>query len=158
MTASDFLPALRWLALAAALPLAAPVHAEPATDLTFAELFQLPVGPTGLTPQQRLLQLRGQPVRMSGYRVGDSQTTAGVFILAPRPLALGDADESLADDLPAAVVFVHGVPAGALPATSRRVRISGLLDIGARDEADGRVSALRLLMVPGRDHIELLEP
>lgn len=122
-----------------------PAWAESAApqDLAFRDLFQLPVGPQGLVPTQRLLQLNGQVVRMLGYRVKvpADQAVPELLLLAPVPLQLGDEDDSLADDLPPQVVFVHGAD---LPSAPGLLRVQGRLELGARDEADGHVSTVRI--------------
>lgn len=118
------------------------------TDLKFRELFNVPVGPRGLEPSQKLLRLDGRPVRIVGYMVDQEQMRS--FILAPLPLKLGDEDESLADDLPAGVVFVH-------PATGDNrgykhfpglLELTGILSVGSFAEADDRVSTVRLMLDP----------
>ncbi|MEY2632510.1 MAG: hypothetical protein RIR00_1164 [Pseudomonadota bacterium] len=113
-------------------------------DLAFRDLFRLPVGPKGLEPSAKLVQLNGQIVRMLGYpvKVPADQAVPGLVLLAPFPTQLGDEDDSLADDLPPQVVFVHGAD---LPATPGLLRVQGRLELGARDEADGHVSTVRIL-------------
>jgi hypothetical protein len=118
------------------------------TDLKFREMFELPVGPRGLQPSQKMLGLDGQRVRMVGYMV--EQETPRSLILAPLPLKLGDEDESLADDLPPSVVFIH-FPLGEnadLHHVPGLLELVGTLSIGGFPEADGRVSAVRLTLVP----------
>lgn len=146
-------PLLLGLALAAPLlPHTLAQAAEPAmaaTDLTFREFYQRPVGPRGLAPTPRLLGLDGQRVRLLGYMARQSEATAGVFILAPLPVTMGDEDESYADDLPAAAVYVHlaGRDAEAAPAwRPGLLAVSGTLQVGAADEPDGRKSMVRLLL------------
>ncbi|HEY9067324.1 MAG TPA: hypothetical protein VIO33_20240, partial [Burkholderiaceae bacterium] len=71
-------------------------------------------------------------------------------ILAPLPVTLGDEDESYADDLPAGVVYLH-YPEADTQGLARTVArcagpasVAGRLEVGARAEADGRVSFVRL--------------
>jgi hypothetical protein len=72
------------------------------------------------------------------------------FILAPLPLKLGDEDESFADDLPPAVVFVHFTTQQ--DRVSRHIpgllELTGTLSVGNFAETDGRVSAVRLTVDP----------
>ena len=128
-----------------------PPARAPAVDLKFRDFFTLPIGPTGLTPSPRLLSLAGQRVRIVGYMARQEQPTAGIVILAPLPVVLGDEDESYADDLPAATLYVH------LPEAERArsvayapglVSFTGVLQLGATSEADGRVSFVRLQLDP----------
>ena len=125
-----------------------PQFASAITDLKFREMFKLPVGPKGLEPSPKLLRLDGRPVRIVGYMVDQEQMRS--FILAPLPLRLGDEDESLADDLPPGVVFVH-------PATGDNrgykhipglLELTGILSVGSFAEADDRVSTVRLMLDP----------
>ena len=127
-----------------------PLPALPAevTDLKFRELFTLPIGPRGLTPSAKLIALAGKRVRMVGYMAKQETPLAGLFILSPLPVLMGDADDSLADDLPASAVFVHVDAAGEAPVPyfSGLLRLTGTLQLGAFDEADGHVSAVRLML------------
>jgi hypothetical protein len=115
-------------------------------DLKFREMFQLPIGPRELMPSEKLLRLDGRRVRMVGYMV--DQKTMRSFILAPLPLKLGDEDESLADDLPPGVVFIHFAEedTAALRHIPGLLELTGTLRIGNFVESDGRVSAVRLTL------------
>jgi hypothetical protein len=115
-------------------------------DLKFREMFDLPVGPRGLEPSEKLLRLDGRRVRMIGYMV--EQEVMRSFILAPLPLKLGDEDESLADDIPPCVVFVHFSAEGnrVLHHVPGLLEFTGMLSIGNFAEADGRVSTVRLTL------------
>ena len=127
---------------------AAPPSAAVTTDLKFDEMFRLPVGARGLEPSPKLLQLDGRRVRMIGYIVDQEHMRS--FILAPLPLKLGDEDESLADDLPPGVVFVHhGVQSDRIfHHIPGLLELTGILSIGGFPEADGRVSTVRLTLDP----------
>ena len=128
---------------------AAAWSAHGVTDLRFHEMFRMPAGPRGLEPSQKLLQLDGRRVRIVGYMVDQEQMRS--FILAPLPLRLGDEDESLADDLPSGVVFVH--PAAPDDRRHKHVpgllELTGILSVGSFAEADDRVSTVRLTLDPG---------
>ena len=142
-TKRKILAALLALAGAAALAQEAPA------DLKFRDFFKLPIGPLGLEPTARLLQLQGQQVRLLGYRVkqDEADATAGLFLLTPLPITLGDEDERFADDLPATTIYIHFDPAGPVPPYQRGlIAVTGRLEIGAQAEEDGRQSALRLRM------------
>ena len=118
-------------------------------ELRFSEMFQRPVGPKGLEPSARLLALDGLAVRLVGYMASTEVPMAGRLILSPLPTALGDEDEPLADDLPAQAVFVHlSGPAAlhAVPNYSGLIQLQGRLSVGTRDEPDGHLSSVRLLL------------
>jgi len=127
----------------------AAVAAVPPADLKFEEFYQHPVGPYGLQPSARLLALDGQRVRIVGYMVDEQEPTPGVFKLTPVPVQLAEQEDGPADDLPGATVFVHLAPADAsrsLPFQSGLLELVGRLELGAREEADGRVAYVRLLL------------
>ena len=79
----------------------------PAIDLKFFEFFKMPIGPRGLQPTEKLVGLDGKRVRILGYMAKQEQSAAGMFLLTPLPVSMGDEDEGLADDLPPSTVFVH---------------------------------------------------
>lgn len=110
----------------------------------------MPVGPEGLEPSEKLLSLGQQPVSMIGYVVSQTPVVPGRMILSPLPITIGEQDESLADDLPPTVVYVHFDPASEViqklldqPAGTL-VKVHGILSFGQQEEADGRVSSIRL--------------
>jgi len=141
------------IAAAFLLVLAAPVLAatvlaagEPAT-LRFDEMYRTPVGPAGLEPTARLLSLQGQRIRISGFMVRTETPTVGTLILAPSPLEGPHGEDGPADDLPPQIVHVHFTrsESGAPPAwTPQRLTYEGRLELGPLEEADGRVSHVRV--------------
>ena len=118
------------------------------SDLKFRELYRMPLGPRGLELSERARALNGKRVRMVGYMVEQEITPRGGFILSPLPVMIGDEDESLADDLPPSVVFVHLDEAFASPLSFMPglLHFTGTFSVGPREEADGRVSSLRLTL------------
>ncbi len=121
------------------------------TDLRFRDFFALPIGPRGLVPSERLLALAGQPVRVIGYMVRQEQPSAGILIVAPLPVVLGDEDESFSDDLPVTALYVHLADADrerGVPWMPGLLSFTGVLQLGAMSEADGRMSFVRLLLDP----------
>lgn len=139
------------LAPPAALAVSPALGAPPpgVEELRFADFFRRPVGPAGLEPSARLLALAGQPVRIVGYMAAAELPMAGRMVLAPLPVELGDEDEHLADDLPPQAVFVHlSGPAAerTLPNYRGLLALTGRLEIGPREEPDGHVSTVRLLL------------
>lgn len=122
---------------------------EGVVDLRFSDMFRLPVGAMGLESSAKLLSLAGKPVRLVGYMASVELPMAGRLVLAPLPVALGDEDESLADDLPVTAVFVHLSATCAervVPNLRGLVQFIGTLQLGAQDEPDGHVSSVRLLL------------
>lgn len=120
------------------------------TSIKFGEFFQMPVGPYGLEPSEKLLALDGKRVRLVGYVVREEEPLPGRFLLSPLPVSIGDEDESLADDLPPTTVFVHlqGVKERIVPYIAGLIKLTGVLEVGAEEEAGGRVSTVRLVLDP----------
>ena len=119
-------------------------------ELKFRDFFVLPVGPKGLTPSKRLLDLSGRRVRISGYMVRQDKPVEGMFILSPLPVALADEDEGLSDDLPPSSIFVHlaaSEDASTAPFVAGLLSVTGVLELGASPEADGRLSFVRLRLL-----------
>jgi hypothetical protein len=119
------------------------------TELKFGEFFKMPIGPRGLDASAKLLALAGTSVRIIGYMARAETPVAGMFILTPLPVSLGDEDESLSDDLPASALFVHLDPAMAqlpLPYYPGLLQLTGTLALGPLDEIDGHVSTVRLVL------------
>ena len=144
--------ALRPSQIPAALAVRAMLPPPPAgvTDIKFGEMIRMPIGPAGLEPTDKLLALAGRRVRMVGFMVRQDNATPGSFILSPVPVALGDEDESLSDDLPPTAVFVHFEDrlARPVPYAGGLLHMSGTLEVGAKDEGDGHVSSYRLRLDP----------
>jgi hypothetical protein len=121
------------------------------TDLKFRDFFALPIGPRGLVPSERLLGLAGQRVRVVGYMARQEQPSAGIVVVAPLPVVLGDEDESFSDDLPATALYVHLADADrdrSLPWVPGLLSFTGVLQLGAMSESDGRMSFVRLQLEP----------
>jgi hypothetical protein len=142
--------ALSWPCLAGAHDAGQQAPSAPtqdATDLKFRDFFKMPVGPRGLQPTEKLLGLNGKRVRILGYMARQEQPAAGTLLLTPLPVTMGDADEGLADDLPATAVFVHLESGGrSVPYVPGLIKLAGVLSVGGQDEADGRVSTVRLTL------------
>ncbi len=129
------------------------------TELRFRDFFRLPIGPRGLEPSAKLLALHGQAVRVVGYMVQMAEPPPGLLVLAPLPVSVGDEDESFADDLPASLLYVHLDDAAArVQARLGLLALQGRLDVGARREADGRISFVRLWLDATTSHALSLTP
>jgi len=144
----------------AAAPPAMQVHVElpplaGVTDLKFRDLYALPIGPKGLVPSERLLGLDGQRVRVVGYMARQELPSAGIAVVAPLPVVLGDEDESFSDDLPATAIYVHLADADrdhSVPWMPGLLSFTGVLRLGAMRESDGRMSFVRLQLEPELSH------
>ncbi len=115
--------------------------------IDFQQFFKMPVGPYGLEPSKKLLALEHRQVRISGYVVDEQDPTPGLVLLAPVPVSLAEREDGPADDLPGATLFVHlaaGNTGEWLRKQSGRVEVIGRLDLGGREEPDGRISYVRL--------------
>jgi hypothetical protein len=122
--------------------------ADRVVDLAFRDLYRHPVGSLGLEPSATLLRLGGQRVRMVGYIVDSEEPVPGLIMLAPLPVHLAEADDGPADDLPGSTVFVH-LPAAYASRIPRYQpgawQVVGTLELGGREEPNGRISYVRLL-------------
>jgi len=120
-------------------------------DIKFREFFKMPIGPRGLEPTDKLLGLNGKRVRIFGYMVNAEEPSAGPFILAPLAVSMAEKEDGPADDMPATILFVHIENAEGLivPHIPGLLKLTGTLDLGNREETDGRVSAVRLHLDPG---------
>ncbi len=131
----------------------APLAQEQATLLDLHLLFKHPVGPRGLEASPELLALAGHRVRIEGYLVQEEDPAPGQFKLTVIPAALAEREDGPADDLPAATVFVH-LPSDESQRTfhiepsalTQRISVSGMLALGNVQEAQGRVSYIRLML------------
>jgi hypothetical protein len=118
------------------------------TELKFSEFFVTPIGPHGLTLTDKLRSLDGKRVRMLGYMVHHDDSLPGRFLLSALPVQLHSHDSS--DDLPAAlvVVSVPTCPDTQVPFKPGLMLLTGTLNVGAHEEADGRMSMVRLALDP----------
>jgi hypothetical protein len=102
-------------------------------ELKFRDLFKLPVGARGLEATDQLKSLDGKRVRIVGYMVNQEPVITGGFLLSPLPVAAGDEDESLADDIPASAIYVSLQKAGdaIIPTLPGLIQLTGTLRVGA---------------------------
>jgi hypothetical protein len=118
-------------------------------ELKFKDFYKMPVGPKGLEPSERLLRLRNQRVRILGYMVQAEEPVPGIFLLAPVPVSIPEKEDGPSDDLPGATLFVHMPPQDADKVLAFRPglwELEGKLELGPREEANGRVSYTRLIL------------
>ena len=139
-----------WLGLAQAQTMAAAVPAD-SIELRFADFFQTPVGPKGMEMSEALRQADGHAVRLVGYMVQQELPQPGRFILTPRPVQMSEHADGEADDLPAATVMVYldaSQQGWKLAHARGLLELRGTLSVGRFEEADGRVSWVRLQLAP----------
>lgn len=117
-------------------------------DLAFTEFFQMPVGPRGLEFTDRLRSLDGKKVRLLGFMVRQANPSPWKILFSPYPVLTNEKEFGPADDLPPHTVHVF-LPRNAQPLTphTREVLLlTGTLSVGNREEADGRISTIRLTL------------
>jgi hypothetical protein len=127
---------------------AVPPQPVAATELKFTEFFVSPIGDRGLTLTDKLRSLDGQRVRVLGYMARQEQPVPGMFLFNAIPVRLNEEHYGLADDLPAATLFVS-MPMNrdqVVPHTPGLMLLTGTLSVGNREEADGRISTARLAL------------
>jgi hypothetical protein len=150
-------------AVAKAAP--APGVRESAPLIDFDDL--VPVGPRGDAPSAKLVAAAGKPVRMIGFMARmEIPPAAGGFFLTRRQVECDEAGGGGADLPPDAVRVVgpvappaapSGSPAPTAPTAAQvqahahayvpgRIEVVGTLDLGAREEPDGTVSRVRIVL------------
>lgn len=155
---------LGWHADTLTAELATIKHLPPAPEgvahLKFSEFFVQPVGPRGLEYSADLKRLDGRRVRILGFMVRQTRPAPGTVLLAPYAAATHEGEYGLCDDLPPATLFVQ-VPKYAdlaVPFTPGPLLLTGKLELGPRQEADGRVSHVRLVLDPEAVVVAQAEP
>lgn len=153
-----------------------PPLAEGTVDLPFSDFFQLPVGPKGLEPSEKLKKLDGAKVRLVGYFVFEDWSACscppeaavpagakparprpvqpawmkhvipGRAMFAPIPTSVSLGHYGLSDELPPQTAFLNlathfGEPVFYRPGI---FAVTGTLNLGNKEEMDGRVSYVRL--------------
>ena len=124
-----------------ALPLAA--------ELSFREFYKLPIGTRGLEPTSKLLSLNDKRVHIQGFMVKEEEPTAGIFMVTSLPVNIPEKEDGPSDDLPGATVFVHMPSEDAEKTLAYRDGmwdLVGTLQLGAKEESNGRISYVRLLL------------
>jgi hypothetical protein len=121
-----------------------------AVDLSFRDFYRMPIGPRGLEPTETLLGLDGRRVRIEGYVVQEEDSLPGLFMMTSTPVALAELADGPADYLPGATVFVHLRADDArqkyLTYRSGLWTVVGTLELGGREEPNGRISYVRLVV------------
>lgn len=114
--------------------------------LAFTNLYKTPIGPRGLEYTDTIRSAAGRRVRFEGYMVRQASPIPYSILLSPLPLALHEKEYGLAEDLPASAVhvFLRKSPTPFLRPIRGLVAVEGMLEIGPREEGDGRISHARL--------------
>ena len=137
-------PAALALVLASATtPPPATGTAAPAT-LAFDHLYS--AGPSGRRVAPDVEALAGKPVRIVGHMVRMEEPSRSAFYLTARPLAVDESGGGTAD-LPPGALRVE-VPAidGEIPWLEGPIEVTGRLEVGRAEDAQGRVSFLRIVV------------
>jgi hypothetical protein len=125
---------------------AAPSPTGGAAPLRFDELLVLKPG-GALEATSRLKALVGRRVTIVGFMVQMEKEPAGAFYLVPRPLTADESGAGSADLPPEAIrVVVRSAAGKSLAHIPRALSVTGVLELGARDEPDGLPSFIRILL------------
>jgi hypothetical protein len=137
---------LHALALTATLALStdgAPSRDTPRLELR--ELFVTEQGRTRLSPSAEALA--GKRVRIQGYMVQMEDAPEGAFYVAARQIFQDESGGGTGDLPPSSVrVRVREAEGAQVPWTPRPIEVVGILEIGREEDADGRVSFVRLVL------------
>lgn len=119
------------------------------SELRFSDFFQMPIGPLGPQPTEKLQQLDGKKIRITGYMAKEEEPIEGLFILSGLPVSVAEKSDGPADDLPVATLFVHMPKEDADKILAYRAGpwvLTGTLQLGNKEESNGRTSYARLLL------------
>lgn len=126
-----------------------PVVIQTADELSFKDFYKMPVGSKGLEATDKLVSLNGKRVHIQGYMVKEEEPFPGFFMLASLPVSIPEKEDGPSDDLPGSTVFVH------MPAEDTQKVLAfrpgvwdlfGTLQLGPKEELNGRISYIRLLL------------
>ncbi|HEU5081401.1 MAG TPA: hypothetical protein VFT72_19470 [Opitutaceae bacterium] len=127
-----------------------PALPDGVAELKFSDFYKFPAGPCGLEYSDKLKQLNGRRVRILGFMVEQERPSRGVAMLTPYRETTDEEEYGLCDDLPPATIFavLPKYQDAPVPYTPGPLLLTGILEVGKRIEADGRVSHVRLLVDP----------
>jgi hypothetical protein len=159
-----------------------PALPDGVAELKFGDFFKTPVGPRGLELTEKLTSLHGKRVRVLGYQVVEAvgkcnaegvpytpaqkakawfeASVPGRLLLCAVPYRVNFAHYGHAEDLPPQVLYVHvaekaGEP---MPQTPGLLLLTGILEVGPKTEADGRVSVVRMKLDPPEESSLSIQP
>jgi hypothetical protein len=105
-----------------------------------------------LRPSPKVKALAGHRVTLVGYMAKLEVAPRGAFYLTPTPVVCDEAGAGTADLPPNAVfVVVRSLQGETVPWTPRLLELTGVLEVGAREEPDGRATHLRLILDRAED-------
>jgi hypothetical protein len=122
------------------------IDANGVAEISFRELFKATSGGEQLQYTDRAKELAGKTVRITGYIIRQSQPIPWAFMFSPIPQSIHEQEYGLCDDLPVTAIHVF-LPRSAQPIPPRYsgpVSVTGVLELGGREEADGRSSVARV--------------
>src|SRR5258708_1935319 len=139
--------ALAWMSLLAASPTLDGKTSSKAEPLSFKELFV--ASPRELKPSGKLLSLNGKRVHMVGYMARMERPIYGAFYLVPHPVTC-DEEGGGTSDLPVenVLILVRSAKDREIAFIPRPLAVTGILEVGHREESDRRVSPLRSPLPP----------
>ncbi|HKX30129.1 MAG TPA: hypothetical protein VJ302_20740 [Blastocatellia bacterium] len=119
--------------------------AAPAVQLEFREFFE--PGARQLKPSAKLLGLNGRRVRLVGFMAQMEHPPAGAFYLCPSPVYSDESGGGTAE-LPVehVRVIMRAAEGREIPYLASPLEVTGILEVGNREEKDGTVSAIRLVL------------
>ena len=116
-----------------------------ATSIEFREFFETDASEP--TPSTKLLSLNGRRARLVGFMAQMEQPPSGAFYLCPRPVYADESGGGTADlPIGSVRVIVRSAKGKKVPFIARQIEVTGILEVGSRDEEDGTVSAIRLIL------------
>lgn len=131
------------LALGLGLAALAPLRARAATELSFDELYGK-VSVLGLEFSEKVRELDGQAVRITGFMAPPLKAESDFFVLGKQPMAICPFCSSDAD-WPDDIVVIYLRKAQTFEHTTGLITVEGMLEHGSwTDPKTGFVSLLRV--------------
>lgn len=101
----------------------------------------------GLALSPAVEALRGHQVRVRGYMIQMEEAIHGQFYLAARPVVQDESGGGTADvPVDALLVRVPALADQPIPWRAQPVEVVGTLEVGRVEDADGRVSTVRVIL------------
>lgn len=116
------------------------------SELSFTNIFITPAGPTGLAYTDEIRKLEGKPVRMTGYMVRTVNKDPDAFMFTRFPVATFFEEYGIVDDVPPNFAVALLKPREGMGSAWQpfAVTVFGQLELGSRNEQDGRISYVRI--------------
>ncbi len=124
-----------------------PSAATAAAAVPTLDLSQLLDPGVELRPSKQALALSGKRVRLQGFMVQMELPSTGSFFVASHPVTCDEAGAGIGDlPLDAVRVIAPSSKGKVIPWMRGPLEMSGVFEVGNREEEDGRVSAFRLTL------------